>query len=96
MRLHRPKSGPERVLDMLGVSKNRHRKAIYILARTNPHLETLEAQQTAYQQTLAKILSRLWLTVTLHPPQKLLFRLTSAIKLLTQLVKRKLRMGGIP
>ena len=81
---------------MLDVLKTRPRKAMYLLARTNSHLEILEAQQTAYHQAPVKILFPLWITVTLHPPKKLLCHLTSTIKLLTRLALKELWMGGIP
>ena len=81
---------------MLAMLETQLRKALYLLAQTNSHLGTLEALQTAYHQTLVKILFLLWITVTLYPPQRLFFSLTSAVKLLTQLGMKKLRMGGIP
>ena len=82
MRLHRPINGLGRVLDMLAVLETRSRRALYLLARTNSPLETLEAQQAAYHLAPVKILFLLWIIVTLHPSQKLLCRLTSAVKLL--------------
>lgn len=96
MRLHRLINDLGRVTDTLAVLETRLCKAMYRLARTNFHLETLEAQQTAYHQAPVKILFLLRIPVTLNPPQELFCRLTSAVKLLTHLAMKKLRMGGIP
>ena len=80
---------------MPAMLETRPRKVLYHLTRTKIHLETLEAQKTAYRQALVKILFHLWNIVALYPPQKPLCRLTSAVKLLTHLVVKKLRMGRI-
>ena len=94
MQPHRPINGLGRVLDMLAVLKTGPAKALYLLAQTNSHLESLEAQQTACHQALVKILS-LMDNRRPSPPQKVLHRLTSPTKLLTQLVMKKLQMGGV-
>ena len=70
------------------------RKALVLLAWRNRQLDTLRAQQTTHHQALEDVLFLLWITIALHPPRKLPYRLASTIKLSTQLTM-KLRMDKV-